>query len=830
MSNNKSKPERNLNSPRQPFNIIVAATMSAGKTSLINALLGTDLLWSANEAATASITRIHHTNDADTPPRGDWFNWQNECSYRSHHVDRVQLREWNDNPLARLINLHLNIDAFSGLNNEVVIYDTPGANNSQDSSHEKLFNEALKDCDSRLIIYVLNATQIGTHDDARLLSTIKQHIAEQSKKQIIFVLNKVDALDEEKGESLDNVLHVAERYLENAGFHRPVIIAAKMHASLVAKKVLANSEITRAQKNHLNGELALFDENIGIAGSNIPNEVIARINKETRKLTRDEQQEPFSAQNLHAFIIRSGLGALSQYLRYQIETYTVHSVLIEYNPLIPSARLCINGVECTETCELGRYMSLPLQRWIDFFFTDLRDLMKGATRYDITFKGMEIDFNEFENAAATARLEGMEIDLCRIENGSPAKRLSKMKALAKELQQYPEFVSYLEGNAPIQRKLNEALNDDYQVWVIGAMSAGKSMLVNAMLGQDLMPVANEADTAAFTNVYDDKFTGGRFFGSRDSAQGEQEFCKDITLETLKAWNLEPDTKTINLNGNIVAMHPREHVRLVLTDTPGPNNSQDSDHELTAMSFIKDSAKSNPLIIYVLNATQLGTNDDRNLLSLVAEIMEKGGKQNKERFIFVVNKIDMFDPEAGEDVGAALDRVRNYLENNGIKSPQIYPVSTYLTRLLRKSQNPRQIFTRRERSDLANMTELFLEEESMNLPVYMPLSARAKNIMTQQSNNQVLIRSGLPAIEAMIVEYHEKYTLTSRINSLNEIISAFIKREHNKLDRAERTTSPFLPKELSFLIGQLNAVIDKKVESSIDLLSDISSKLTSIISL
>lgn len=793
MSNNKSKPERNLNRPLQPFNIIVAATMSAGKTSLINALLGTDLLWSANEAATASITRIHHTNDADTPPRGDWFNWQNECSYRSHHVDRVQLREWNDNPLARLINLHLNIDAFSGLSNEVVIYDTPGANNSQDSSHEKLFNEALTVCDSGLIIYVLNATQLGTHDDARLLSMIKQHVAEQSKKQIIFILNKIDALDEEKGESLSNVLNVAEHYLENAGFRRPVIIAAKMHASLVAKKVLANSDITRAQKNHLNGELALFNENTGIAGANLPNEVIARINKEIQKLPWDEQQEPFSAQNLHAFITCSGLGALSQYLRNQIENQTVHSVLIEYNPLIPSARLRINDVECTETCELGRYMSLPLSRWIEFFFTDLRDLMKGATRYDIEFKGLETDFNEFESAAATAQLEGMEIDLCRIESGSPAKRLNKMKAFVDELQQYPEFVSYLEGNAPIQRKLNEALNDDYQVCVMATMSAGKSTLVNALLGQDLLPVANEAATANFTNVYDDKSTGRRFFGSRYSVQGEQEVCEDITLDTLKVWNLEPDTKNINLNGNIVAMQPREHMRLVLTDTPGPLNSKDGDHERTIMSYIKGSDRCNPLIVYVINATQLGTPDDRNLLSLIAEVMKNGGKQDKERFVFVVNKLDQFDPEMGENVASVLERVRHYLESNGIENPKLYPVSAYLAKLLHKSQNTYAL-TRRERHDLADKTDLFLKVESMNLPAYMPLSARAKIIMAQQSNNQVLIRSGLPAVEAMIVEYHEKYTLASRINSLSEIISAFIKSENNKIERAESTTSFFYLKD------------------------------------
>lgn len=39
-------------------NIAYAATMSAGKTTCINALLGTELLHSANEATTATITEV----------------------------------------------------------------------------------------------------------------------------------------------------------------------------------------------------------------------------------------------------------------------------------------------------------------------------------------------------------------------------------------------------------------------------------------------------------------------------------------------------------------------------------------------------------------------------------------------------------------------------------------------------------------------------------------------------------------------------------------------------------------------------------------------------
>ena len=45
------------------FEVVVVATMSAGKSTVINALIGKELLHSANEATTATITRIHDNDD-----------------------------------------------------------------------------------------------------------------------------------------------------------------------------------------------------------------------------------------------------------------------------------------------------------------------------------------------------------------------------------------------------------------------------------------------------------------------------------------------------------------------------------------------------------------------------------------------------------------------------------------------------------------------------------------------------------------------------------------------------------------------------------------------
>ncbi|MCG2879258.1 50S ribosome-binding GTPase, partial [Obesumbacterium proteus] len=236
---------------------------------------------------------------------------------------------------------------------------------------------------------------------------------------------------------------------------------------------------------------------------------------------------------------------------------------------------------------------------------------------------------------------------------------------------------------------------------------------------------------------------------------------------------------------------------------GPNNSQDADHELKTMGFIKDS-KRNPLILYVLNGTQLGTNDDKNLLSLVAETMQKGGKQSKDRFIFVVNKMDAFDPENGENVGAALERVKAYLESNGIQNPQVYPVSAHLTRLLRKHPDS---LTRKERGDINTLTNLFLEVPTMNLPEYMPLTSRVRRSLEERGFTNVLKRSGLPAVEVMIDEYIDKYNVPTRLNRAYAALHRAISLGMKETQLAEQLKKD--EKELALINDEINLLLERR---------------------
>ncbi|EJC7133175.1 dynamin family protein [Vibrio parahaemolyticus] len=461
----------------------------------------------------------------------------------------------------------------------------------------------------------------------------------------------------------------------------------------------------------------------------------------------------------------------------------MNHIAITHNPFLVETEFLINGQAPSESSNITAYSSKRLQLWVEQIFDDLQALFNGSKDFFIEFTGVESDFNDIKEAANNAIQKDMCVEL-KFNPVSPAEeRLEKIKALMKRVsEESSKFADYL-ANSDLKAKqdFEDALNNDFDAYVVATMSSGKSTFINAVLGQDLLPAANEATTATIAHIFDDKTQGDAFYGKRFNSNGnliEQNDAVDLAI--MKAWNADSETKTITLNGNIRAIKENNNVHLVLTDTPGPNNSQDPEHQRTTLGFIQDS-KRNPLIIYVLNATQLGTNDDAQLLRLVADTMSKGGKQSKDRFLFVVNKMDMFDPERDENIEEALNRVKSYLEENGIHDPNLFPVSARMAYLLRKQGE----LTRAERNDKTNIADLLLEEPSMAFPQYMSVSTSVMSAMQEKAQHdealqdqsmwRALLNSGLPGVEAVIDEYINKYSFPVRLNRAHLAMTAAIER-------------------------------------------------------
>ena len=122
------------------------------------------------------------------------------------------------------------------------------------------------------------------------------------------------------------------------------------------------------------------------------------------------------------------------------------------------------------------------------------------TDFDIVFHGTLLDFEDltevftqaYERNELTAKLDRI-----------PAKETSDKEALIDEV-----FSEIQEGpfdelrDAEIINAFQHAKSSDFEVCVVATMSAGKSTLINAMLGTELMPSKQEACTAIITKIKD----------------------------------------------------------------------------------------------------------------------------------------------------------------------------------------------------------------------------------------------------------------------------------------------------------------------------------------
>jgi predicted GTPase len=240
---------------------------------------------------------------------------------------------------------------------------------------------------------------------------------------------------------------------------------------------------------------------------------------------------------------------------------------------------------------------------------------------------------------------------------------AKMKTPPK-LAKYNELVRLLR-NVDFQRELEEALSNPFVVLVMGAMKSGKSTLINALLGQDLLPTATISSTATIFKIEDCDTNKG--FHCRPGDTGE---WQEASRAVLEQWNDSSLYTRVEIKGNLPYVR-NEGARLVLYDTPGPNNAVQKKHgELTRAILARSE---HALILYMLATTQMESDDEAKLLNLLKSSLNGNPRSKKRRVVFVMNRVDEFDEEKpDQSIAAALKKQKQFLIEMGFIDPVIVP--------------------------------------------------------------------------------------------------------------------------------------------------------------
>lgn len=315
---------KNLRSTK--IEVPVIATMSSGKSTLLNALIGQDFLHEDTGATTATTCDIIVNNNLKDFYAKAILNDNEE--HNSNKEISEFLKRWNANANENIDNtnnvkkypdLKLEIEGpISNLNTSnfnLNFIDTPGPNSSQHSHHkEKTFSYLKDNQNLPIVLYVLDPEKMDSNDDDFTLEEISKVFKNNNKNidRVVFVYNKIDREDIEE-KSIKDILNKVESFLERKGIKNAKIFPV---SAQYAKFAQIEECLKRNQKSDLNSFRSKFrpEPGEGYLGYQLL-EYAPLTNSQKEKLN-----ENLKKNQVEEDLVYSGLAALKLY----IEDYIIN--------------------------------------------------------------------------------------------------------------------------------------------------------------------------------------------------------------------------------------------------------------------------------------------------------------------------------------------------------------------------------------------------------------------------------------------------------------------------------------------------------------------------
>ena len=220
--------------------IIVTANMSAGKSTLINALIGKPITRTSQEVCTGNVCYLFNKayEDGKVHLLAQGLNL---CAT----AEDLHGYDWNG---------HISIASyFAGIEADVprlCIIDTPGVDAALYKEHSKRAHNALLNYDYDTIIYVVSPTRLGTDAEKKHLQWVAQNL---QKDKIIFVLNKLDDYHD-FSDSIEESVNDFKEDLLKIGFENPIICPISAYFSYLLKMRMTGQALSEDESD----EYALY--------------------------------------------------------------------------------------------------------------------------------------------------------------------------------------------------------------------------------------------------------------------------------------------------------------------------------------------------------------------------------------------------------------------------------------------------------------------------------------------------------------------------------------------------------------------------------------------
>ena len=244
------------------------------------------------------------------------------------------------------------------------------------------------------------------------------------------------------------------------------------------------------------------------------------------------------------------------------------------------------------------------------------------------------------------------IDRKRGDTGSSKAELARA---IESLAPFAERRGLKDASGTLRSLAEKLATNRFHFAVLGQMKRGKSSVVNALLGADVLPTAILPLTSVITRVRFGSAPGARiFYQSGMVEETEPERLGEYITE-----EKNPGNRKQVASAELQWPSPLLQMGMDLVDTPGIGSTR-AHNTATTENYLRE-----------IDAGIMVLSVDPPITAAEAEFL-KVLRFEVPRLLFVVNKTDV---ASADEVGAVVDFLRRELTGKaGIDDPEIYPVS------------------------------------------------------------------------------------------------------------------------------------------------------------
>ncbi|MFI3253578.1 MAG: dynamin family protein [Eubacteriales bacterium] len=414
----------------------------------------------------------------------------------------------------------------------------------------------------------------------------------------------------------------------------------------------------------------------------------------------------------------------------------------------------------------------------------------------------------------------------------------------------------------IQEKIESLQSNNVNLCFAGVYSAGKSTLINAVLGARVLPESIESKTAKMFEISspqqgdpisitfemdeepakiildEQKKTleivhGPRETEARKAIQetivtGRSLFCHQQIQRVLDVLNEQPSVgKTIILKYPIPL--DNDSLQFTIYDTPGSDSDEDA-HKDTLVEALKSQTHS--ILIYVIAPNKLEGSGNRALLEYLQEADHNSAKTSIDidRSLFIVNSSDTIGEK---DRTSFHERTIIHKNKNNeivgeipLKDKKLYFLSAKYALIAK--MNKSGIATEEEKDDYEDNYEKYQKIDKERNRYYLQNRRGSSEISTDfmkgksdhklreaHENNDPMkvmeISTGIFALEDNIIEYGEKYAVAVKTYAIIDSVETVLNNMNHKsntLKMDAKKAIETLEKDISLLQNTLQNEIEK----------------------